>query len=164
MTFLLDENFPVSAAAFLRDRGHVVFLSAETCGRGATDGSVCGGTTAAGDSPYLRPGFLPHDTATASGSLRNRCHRIEATDKGRHPFASRLVCRPCSRSTGKPRVRFEGPDLPLHACLRRRSRRSLGKRFRRLAPRRIAAASALARVDREGIARRNPRRATGRNR
>ena len=40
MTFLLDENFPVSAAEFLRDRGHVVFLSVETCGRGATDEDV----------------------------------------------------------------------------------------------------------------------------
>ena len=40
MTFLLDENFPVSAAAFLRERGHEAFLSAETCGRGATDEEV----------------------------------------------------------------------------------------------------------------------------
>ena len=30
MTFLLDENFPVSAAAFLRERGHEVHTVRET--------------------------------------------------------------------------------------------------------------------------------------
>ena len=37
MTFLLDENFPLSAAVFLRDRGHVALTVSETCGLGAPD-------------------------------------------------------------------------------------------------------------------------------
>ena len=40
MTFLLDENFPVSAAAFLRERGHEVHTVRETCGSGSTDEEV----------------------------------------------------------------------------------------------------------------------------
>lgn len=40
MTFLLDENFPLSAAAFLRGRGHEVHTVQETCGSGAVDEEV----------------------------------------------------------------------------------------------------------------------------
>ena len=40
MTFLLDENFPLSAAALLRECGHVALTLAETCGLGAADEAV----------------------------------------------------------------------------------------------------------------------------
>ena len=40
MTFLRDENFLLSAAAFLRVRGHEVHTVQETCGSGAGDEEV----------------------------------------------------------------------------------------------------------------------------
>ena len=48
MRFLLDENFPVSAAEFLLERGHEVFTLAETCGRGAPDEDVFASAQALG--------------------------------------------------------------------------------------------------------------------
>ena len=48
MRFLLDENFPFSAVAFLRERGHEVFTLAETCGRGASDEDVFASAQALG--------------------------------------------------------------------------------------------------------------------
>jgi predicted nuclease of predicted toxin-antitoxin system len=48
MRFLLDENFPFSAVAFLRERGHEVFTLEETCGRGAFDEDVFASAQALG--------------------------------------------------------------------------------------------------------------------
>lgn len=48
MRFLLDENFPFSAVAFLRERGHEVFTLEETCGRGAPDEDVFASAQALG--------------------------------------------------------------------------------------------------------------------
>lgn len=40
MTFLLDENFPLSAGKFLCDNGYVAHSVADTCGVGADDETV----------------------------------------------------------------------------------------------------------------------------
>ena len=48
MKFLLDENFPFSAVAFLRGRGHEVSTLADTCGRGAPDEDVFASAQALG--------------------------------------------------------------------------------------------------------------------
>jgi predicted nuclease of predicted toxin-antitoxin system len=37
MTFLLDENFPRAAAAWLMERGHHVLMVGECCPRGSSD-------------------------------------------------------------------------------------------------------------------------------
>ena len=48
MRFLLDENFPFSAVAFLRELGHEAYTLMDTCGRGAPDEKVFASAQAIG--------------------------------------------------------------------------------------------------------------------